>query len=194
MDPATVTIQLKPDDMQNFFQFVADRTKKRNWVLFVVVVVVFVAIYAVKGAVTHPLPASAVPVHHGPLLSPAHSLMVLGFGLGMIIVLRLLRRWLVGNPRLVKKTSPDAFDPRTYTVLDTGLRCQQKLGESMNHWPAIVRFAETPDYFFIMIAERRGHVLPKRCFATSEDAAIFANQVRQHLTMQAPKALAGAAR
>ena len=194
MDPATVTIQLEPGDMQNFSQFVAARTKRRILAIFVVAVVIFIVFNVVRSTFVPPPRPAVVPTHQGPPAPPTFGWVPIVLGLGGIVAGKIWIRWLTGRQSLYKKTTPAAFDPRTYTVLDKGLRCQYELGESMEHWPAIVRFTETPDYFFIMVAERRGHILPKRCFATSEDAAIFANQVRQHLAMQAPKALAGAAR
>lgn len=51
----------------------------------------------------------------------------------------------------------------------------------------MARFAETGQDFYVMLAERTGHVLPKRFFPTLEAAAIFGNQLRAHLEREAPR-------
>ena len=65
----------------------------------------------------------------------------------------------------------------------------QRSWETLNYWPVIVRLAETNEDFFVMLAARNGHVLPKRCFPTLEEMAIFRNQMHLHLEKHAPTAL-----
>jgi hypothetical protein len=196
MDPATVTVQLNPEDMRNFTQFATARVRKlgRTVGLIVVAAVIFTGVYVQK-SISPPAPQPTVaPTRPGPpSLSPIHWIAV-AFGLSVFVGGRFFLKWATTNPGLYKKSSPGVFDPKTYTVLDEGLLCQYPLGESRDRWPGIVRFVETKDYFFLLVAERRGHVLPKRCFSTSEDTAIFANQIRQHLEKHSPKALGGPAR
>ena len=54
---------------------------------------------------------------------------------------------------------------------------------------SITRFVETKEDFYVMIAPRNGHVLPKRCFETAEAMAIFQKEMHLHLEKFAPAAL-----
>lgn len=182
MEPARVTVLLVPGDLQRFVRFVAGyrRTMKQRLVLFAISSLTVAAyVFLMPGGGESRREPNTLyrfyPV----------GLIVLGGGVYAWAHLRLRRRsfW--------ERHTPGALVANTYEVREAGLHCESERGEVLNRWMAVERLVETDEYLYVMLAERQGHVLPKRCFPSLEAAASFASQVRLHLEKQAPPALAG---
>jgi hypothetical protein len=81
-----------------------------------------------------------------------------------------------------------SIDPRgifargfNLTAEESGLHLVGEFSESRYRWPAILRFEETGSHFFLYIDGAQAIIVPKRCFASSEDAVRFAATVRAGL-------------
>ena len=113
---------------------------------------------------------------------------VLSAPLKLILVSLVLigwNRWRVRRRSFWQQYAPGAMEPNLYQVLDEGFYCENTRGQSLNRWTAVERLLETKDYLYVMTALRNGHVLPKRCFTSPEDATAFAGQIRQRLVGRA---------
>ena len=108
--------------------------------------------------------------------------MLFGLGVGLIAVFFAGPRSPGGTYR---KLFPAEFAATTLTVVDEGLSTRSERGEGVQYWKGIQRLIETSDYFFLMLGQYKGYVVPKRCFSTLEAAAIFGNQVRLQLEKHA---------
>jgi hypothetical protein len=183
MDPATVTVQLQPADIRKFSQF-AGRSPRRVWLLFLVAFMFFGTslVLRLQGARTRGSDLQHTFVDWATPLAP-----IFIFGVTFVAIYW----WRVTSRGNYQKRYPGAFLPTTFSTLDEGLYVQNDRGEILHYWKIIERLGETPDYFFLMIGQRTGHIIPKRCFNTQEAAAVFANQLRLYLEKHAPTALAG---
>jgi hypothetical protein len=186
MDPATVTVQLTLPDIKAFSKFSRGRHSWRSTALILLAGVLLSFSFVLKNDHGR---SDAPPADVGEFLDDMlPALVPILIFVGVLVFLL----WKAKQPSNYQKYAPSIFLPNTYTVHEEGLFCQNERGETLNYWKVVFRFVETPDHFFIMLAERNGHILPKRCFPTSEAAALFANQVRLNLEKYAPAALAAA--
>jgi len=184
LEPAAVTVQLEPEDLRRFNRFLPGAWWRR--LTFWAFIAIFVAgmffvpsqipsdrLISAPGAA--PDPVFVFFIHYG---VPLMVLIFFGFSF-----------WRASRPSHYRKQFPNLFVPMTYTVSDEGLLGKSENGEFVTDWRAVFQFAETDGYFYVLLAKRRGMVLPKRCFPSKEAAAIFANQVRLHLEKHARNAL-----
>lgn len=183
MDPATVTVQLTPLDIKAFSKFTQGRYSWRGTALILLAGVLFSFSFELRGDHDRSGEPSAGGSGFLDAMLPA-AVPILIF-VGVLVFLL----WKSRQPSNYRKYAPGIFLPNTYTVHEEGLFCQNERGETLNYWKVVLRFVETPNHFFIMLAERNGHILPKRCFPSLEAAALFANQVRLYLEKHAPAAL-----
>ena len=191
MESATVTIQLEPADLTRFNRFAGGG--QMNWrglVLFVVAILLIWGSFLLRKpnidrrAEIEIDRAEETQGRSSASILPAVLPVVLFAGIFIFFYRQAKRN---GG---YEATAPGIFQPNTYEVIEAGLRCRSERGETLNFWPVITRFVETDEDFYVMLAARNGHVLPKRCFSTREAAAIFTNQIRMHLARHAPAALA----
>lgn len=186
MDPASVTVQLTPADIKAFSKTAQGRYRWKNTLLFLLAGALFSISFVLQGDHDRSGEPAARVSGFLEVMLPAVVPILIFVGV-LVFVL-----WKSRQPSNYQKYAPGIFLPNTYTVHEEGLFCQNERGETLNYWKIVFRFVETPDHFFIMLAERNGHILPKRCFPSLEAVALFANQVRLNLEKYAPAALAAA--
>lgn len=75
--------------------------------------------------------------------------------------------------------SKGVLGPHTITLEPDTLREVTAAGEATHKWSGIAKVAETDDYIFVYTQPFAAHVIPRRAFATSADAASFANRARE---------------
>lgn len=175
MEPATVTVQLTLEDLSRFRRFAGKEPKfnRKGLVFFVLIVIIMTASFLMAPDI--------------PATRPAKRDAIWGDAIPVVVFVGLcfyfFRRHLTG-----RKNDPNAFlyRPHTFAVREKGLYCETERGEMLHYWNAVVRFAENEQDFFIMISRDSGHILPKRCFPSLEDAAVFANQLRLRLEDYTP--------
>jgi len=189
METARVTIQLTPADIQRYEKFCCGGTAKRRfqWVLVVIAFVLIAASFFLSSGNSEPARLSKNPPHRLARSEMWKTAVLPVLFLGFYIYFhRQAKR------AKDKNAIPSLFLPHTYSVTEEGLHCNHDHSEILNRWPAVKRFVEAEEDFYIMLGQSYGHPLPRRCFSTQEEAAIFANQVRLHLEKHAPAALAAA--
>ena len=186
MESASVTIQLVPADVRRFSKFVF--TWRKRWKTRILAILAGILVPVSIAVILH---TPADQRRNADDSEPSRFSESLRIWTPFLLFAALYgyMRWRASRPSTYQGSSPGLFLPNTCTVFDEGLFCQNERGETLNYWKVVVRFAETDDYFFVLLAERNGHILPKRCFPTLEAMAIFANQVRQQLEKHAPGAL-----
>ena len=121
-----------------------------------------------------PMPAG----DHPPILVSA----VLGLGPLLIVVaicVTLIRRlrWATGRTCY----GEEMFIPRTIRLEQEGLVDESAQYSGTFRWDAFLDLMETSKYVFLRLGIGRGHVIPKRCFRSREEMAIFINQFRNRL-------------
>jgi len=66
----------------------------------------------------------------------------------------------------------------TIIISEEGLQEITEVSESRSIWSGIERIEENEEYIFVYIGAYQAHVIPKRDFASKEDAKEFAEQAR----------------
>ena len=67
-------------------------------------------------------------------------------------------------------SEPAFHEPRTFELDQTGVTMRDLHSRTTIEWPGFVRFLETPNLFILFSTENTGHLIPKRAFASPEDA------------------------
>ena len=185
-------MQLNQGDLKRFFKFVR-KNSKHKW-LTLLPFVVAVVFFAAANHFSDQKPPSK---KHKSELSQGESepgrvsIRALLAAAPVIVFLAILGLyvWWSKRPSAYEAYAPGIFQPRTFELTEQGFLARAERGETLTYWKFIIRFAETNDDFYVMLAARNGHLLPKRCFPTLESMAIFRNQMQLHLEQHAPAAL-----
>ena len=191
MDPASVTVQLNPLDLKRFSRFAANNAG--TWLSLRTMVVLALVAFGVGFSRSFRVhPQESVPHEHVASAGTSVPWGVAPIALFLVIFWFLL--WRAKRPSAYEARSPGVFKLTTYEVTEHGFVSRNERGESVHYWHAILRFAETNEDFYVMLAKQNGHILPKRCFPTLEAMAIFKNQMHLYLEKHAPAALAAKGR
>lgn len=125
----------------------------------------------VYGSITHLHIAESRPdfiSNLSPLLMYGAGAVVMIFALPAVASAKNLR-----DPR-----SKNGF---TYNVSNDGVRVDGSAGRSENNWTAFVRATEARSAFSLFVTRDSFHLLPKRCFASSEDIDRFRTIIRTNV-------------
>lgn len=69
-----------------------------------------------------------------------------------------------------------------YTLLPDGLEVQGSEGTIMFQWPLLKCIYQIPGYIGVVLINRKIYLIPEMAFNNGEDAILFSNTIRQHLS------------
>jgi hypothetical protein len=194
METASVVIQLQPADLKRFERFVGMGLQV-NWrvlILFAVAILLIGGGFLLRDGLHESRAASEQFEYNAPRSARPADIIVSGLPIVLFLGIFAFFYRQARSASAYEKVAPGIFLPTTYEVRESGLFCGSERAETVAFWHSVARFSETDEDFYVMLGAKNGHVLPKRCFPTSEAAAIFANQIRVHLEKHARAALASA--
>jgi hypothetical protein len=90
---------------------------------------------------------------------------------------------IAGRSRVRKTTDPRATFTKGYRVTldDEGVHIDADHFRALHRWPGVLKLQETDKHLFLYTDGAQAIIVPKRCFASPEDAERFAGVVRAHL-------------
>jgi hypothetical protein len=90
---------------------------------------------------------------------------------------------IVGRRRVKKTTDPRATFTQGYrlTLDDEGVHIDAENFRALHRWRGVLKLQETDRHLFLYTDGAQAIIVPKRCFASAEDAKHFASVVRAHL-------------
>jgi len=79
-------------------------------------------------------------------------------------------------------------DPRRksgfkYQVTDKGIHVEGSTGSSDFNWTAFLEAREGSDSFLLYVTGTLFHIIPKRCFASSDDLTVFRDLLRANISL-----------
>ncbi len=89
------------------------------------------------------------------------------------------------NDILSRKENQHVLDEAEVVITDTGITDKDTLSESRYTWDAIVRFAETPDSYYLYTNSYYAIVIPKRVVKTEAVNAELKRLFNKHLPLEA---------
>jgi hypothetical protein len=193
LENVMINVQLEPKDLERYRRFLGVQTAGRMWwnlicgFLGLVLITAASASYGKSRSLTLDERLAYDPL--------AEMTAVLGRSWWLLFVALFLvaygfAYWRNTRGPALEAHAPGVFKPVVCEVSGDGLLSRSDRGETLNYWHSIARFAETKEDFYVMLASRNGHILPKRCFESAEAMTVFQNQMRLYLEKFAPAALA----
>lgn len=105
----------------------------------------------------------------------ANLLLSLGIPVVTVVVVVVVTRWHAARRvRNLDREIPGVYQPRSLRLEPESLVAMDATGEGATRWTAVKDVWQTPDRIFILLVGDIGYVIPKRAFASADEATQFA--------------------
>ncbi len=175
-----VTYIMKPEDL-NLFDTRSQITARARFIPAVLIMTVVILILSFVFMRFMPVPPHHVVrrVSHEDSALPSILglfLPMIVFAIFFVIVLRSAK----SDRAKLFETEPALKEPQTTEITPQYLRHQDATGEVKTRWQGINKVVETATHIFLWISPSQAHVVPKRAFASEEDATTFAQNATNY--------------
>jgi hypothetical protein len=136
-------------------------------------------------SVVYPLLMIAITVaYHGTVIGALKSNWgtIIGFPVLWLVGVPLLQRWSAGR---LWRGSPSLQGEQVYRVDASGVQITTPVSSATISWAAVVRAAETPDFFLLFQNKAAALFVPKQAFASGHDVEYFRRVVKDALGARA---------